>query len=239
MVLVVPRILAFLLALPASLLPEPWRRRIHERQPLPLIAATLCTGAMELFGAMVLGAVLFLRYRSALSAHAMDTIGHAITNADKLPPSFDEGSLMGLGATVFMGFLLSWRGALCGFVMAEGAVRTLAGAVIGEATGSAPLALVHLAGSAARAWLERRRFGPLVNDVVSPGATADERVIETCRPRPWHEHTTLAWGGAFYRVVDCAMLPAGPRRLRYRLRALPDTHPIRRPEVYRPDGLLA
>src|SRR5262249_21656625 len=157
---------AFLLALPVSLLPEPWRRRLYERHGLPLVAASVVTGTIELFGTMVLGTILFLRYRSAVSAQAMETIGHAIADSDQLP-NLDESSLMGLGMTVLLGFLLSWRGALCGLVMADGMVRALAGAVMGEATGSAALALVYLAGSAARAWLERRRFGPLVVDSVS------------------------------------------------------------------------
>src|SRR5262249_13907596 len=83
------------------------------------------------------------RYRHAVAARAMEVIGRAAAEGHWQPGHEGQiiGSLPTMGATLFIGFLLSPSGLASLWFFAEGLVRLGAG-VADEVVGTAPLAIL-------------------------------------------------------------------------------------------------
>jgi hypothetical protein len=140
-----------LLAVPLSLLPLPWRRRIGLYQALPWTEAAILSGVIESLLALLAALYWYSRSVQTWAATALDS---ALRGG---PEQNVPGQAMGFAALVlWLIHPLTW---LILFFAAEGMVRMLAAFSTGEIFATAPLALL--------AWCYRKAAGrPLQAEAV-------------------------------------------------------------------------
>jgi hypothetical protein len=220
--------LPYVVALLVGFLPGEWRRRVGA-EGLPWALAGLVGGVVQMVVVLLVGATLFHHFRDGALASVIAAAGEGVP--------VDNGILMGFGAALFLGFLLTPSGLLCVYFFTEGVFRAVSAGVTGEPLGTLPLWLAMKA----HLWIEARhveqRLGPLVVDEVTPRAEGGLE-IATCRVRPWDALTTLSIEDRAYRVVSHEGRATGPRRHVYRLELAGPRHVIRRLTAYAPDELV-
>jgi hypothetical protein len=214
---------AVVLAGPVSLLPEPWRKRLGGG--LALAGATIVTGAIELVAAVFGTAAAFTRFSARWIQEAAASGG-------------DHAAMFVQGGATWIAFLLTPTGLALTFLFCEGLLRAGGTAATGEPLGIGALWAVERIHRALTARARRLAEEPLVEDAIVRDGEGRLTRIESCRPRPWDELTTVSFEDHLYAVVAQQTLPTGPRRHLYRLQLAPANRVVRGLHHYAPDELL-
>jgi hypothetical protein len=162
---------------------------------------TIVTALAELALGAVLWVVWFAQYRLEFYA---------------APPPV--GASFGYGAVMFLSFLITLRGLVAGFLVAEGAARLLHAVFTHEPIGW----LVPFLWRAAARRLRARRRARVVDRVVRHG---DGTVTVEGLARDWTPLATFLVGDRHYTLAD--VQPVGPELMRYTLRPASEQHLIR------------
>lgn len=196
----------------ATMLPRRWRVKALAILPAQAGPAATLSGILE---SVVAIAALVVWY-SIYVTLAAGAVGHS---SAVIP----DQSANRIGAFVIVWFWLNPITWLVVYFMFEGTARSLAGLVIGEAYGVAPLWALE------RIWrlTERRRRNasadlPLVADEITPGDPTCDMKIASCRSKmDWKYPFAIRYAGAYFQVIASLDLGAGPRPHVYSLRRLP------------------
>ena len=221
----------FLVGVVLSLLPERYRSRL----PWGLVSApvAIASGILQMlaaFGLLIYRYVVF--FNEQFGAIPANTMVAATEQGG-------DTAVRGLGLIILVAYLLRPLSLLLIYFVIEGLVRVAAAIISSEIVPTLPLQLMALAHARIIKSKYERDLGPLVEDLVSPGAGDFALCIASCRPKPWTPMTTIAYEDRLYELAreDTA---EPPRRWVYVLRKRPE-HKIVRGEIYqyRQDELLA
>ncbi|MFH0901247.1 MAG: hypothetical protein V2A73_11525 [Pseudomonadota bacterium] len=229
-------LLAFLIALPVSLLPEPWRRKLgHSDADLPLASATIVSGIGELACGLLLAVYFCGRLFRTACLDLLTTAGQSLSeqggNAHQLG--------FGIGALLFVSFLLSPVGMLCLALFAEGLARAVGGLVTGEPHASGILGAIEAlcvlgAKTVGHARVRLRGRAP-APDEITREPDGSRLTIRTCRAREWSCATVLDACGELWCWVGHEKATAPPYRHTYRFRPMPANSLVRQVTRYVPD----
>jgi hypothetical protein len=215
---VMQTILTYVWAMLVSLLPQRYRigSPLHGSRELWL--ATILCGLAQ---AGVFALVLLLRFMSQINSF-MGEAGDAVL-AVQTGPTMDVMQVrLASGVLGLAGFILQPLTLPLAYLAAEGAVRALAAAAVGEVRGTLPLYLVAFMQTRLEQAGARMKLGPLVVDEIRPplDQTYDLHVL-SCRPKPdWNRYITVRFRDEFYIVAGEEQME-GPRPFVFRLRKNP------------------
>ena len=220
----------FLAGIFLSLLPERYRSRFGWGFVSPPSAVT--SGVVELVASLGILLYRYIRFADmrVLSLPSKVTLGAAEQGG--------ETGLMGLGLFVLAEYLLQPMTLLVVYFVIEGFARAAAGIVSGEIVPTLPLQLLSMAHFKAAAAKKEHDLGPLVEDMVQPGAGEFALCIASCRPKPWTRMSTISYNDVLYELASEERAQS-PRCWVYVLRKRPESKIIRgEVYLYRPDELL-
>ncbi len=222
--------LRLLISIVLSFLPERYRSRFG--WGLVSARGALISGILQMlaaFGLLIYRYVVFFNEQfGAIPTHVV--VGAAEQGGDT--------AVRGLGIIILVAYLLRPVSLLIIYFVIEGLVRVAAAVISSEIVPTLPLQLFALAhGRIAKAKHEHD-LGPLIEDLVQPGAGDFALCIASCRPKRWTHLSTISYQDNLYELAreDHAQ---PPRPWLYVLRKRPDSKIIRGEiHQYRPDELL-
>ena len=211
------------------LLPKRWRRIDEHGTNTYLARAALISGVGEAVVALVVLAFWYMAFFNLFGARYFGYVStHGTTVATEIA---GEAGLVG-----FVINPLTWVALYFGI---EGVFRAIAALSTGEIVGSLPFCGAELL------WRYSRRKPaapelPLVQDEITPGGSACDIQIASCRARDgWKYPFTLRYGGTYFQVIGEKYLGAGPRPYVYLLRRLPAGEKAGGLQNYDPSDVLA
>lgn len=209
--------LALLVAIPISLLPEPWRER---HRHLPLVAGTGAGGTLQLTGFLLAWMAGLYRYATGTWLFFQSASLEA------------TGSKNASGAVVWFLYLLSPLSIVLLVGAAEGAAR-VAAFWTNEPCGSL---LLWTAEKAVRRVRNRKpsRRGPPPRDELTRLGEGRVRIATSEPFERWHELMTVELEGAYFRVTSHARREGDPREYVYELEPVPAGWMMRGLEKYAP-----
>ena len=222
-------LIRILLSIVTSLLPERYRSKLG--WGFTVTPGVIASGFVQLVGCLgfiLYRYILFADFRTRSMSQAM--MGAAEQGGDT--------AVMGAGLFILAEYMFQPVTLVLVYFAIEGLVRAAAGIISAEVVPTLPLQLLAMAhGRAAKAKHEHD-LGPLIEDLVQPGAGDFALCIASCRPKPWTKMSTISYEDVFYELVREDPGPP-PRRWVYVLRKRPESKIIRG-EIYRyrPDELL-
>jgi hypothetical protein len=231
----VKALLRFLLAIPAILLPQRYRRHFAVLDEFDQRRAAFAAGIaqMLLFIALWgLGLILFIDANAKELAIAMKA-----QSAEGALAS--ETLQFALGAGWFVLYIFRPQSLVILYFILEGFVRWLAALLQGEIVGSLPLVIIAGIHGWFSKWEDERKLPPLVPDLVEEvGREEFQLRIWSCRPRPeWDPLITISYADKLYEVVRHEFTD-GPRPFLILLRNKPASKIVRGLHHYSPDELM-
>ncbi|MCA9565441.1 MAG: hypothetical protein KC561_18215, partial [Myxococcales bacterium] len=212
----VPMALRLLAAVPLSMLPENYRRRIGQAQ-IPYTLGTAISGVLNTLFAIIFGYASFIAYATVHAQTASQAVGQMATHSNVMP---GDGMMMTIGFTILLGFVFATPQGICLFLLFTESLFRVAASSAGEACGSlfvaAPLAV-------ADKFIKKRvqAHFEAVPDAVSSDGQNMGLSVRTCIARPWDRRTTLSFRGRHYRVSGYRADEVGTRRHHYSLDIIP------------------
>lgn len=231
----VKALLRFLLAIPAVLLPQRYRRHFEVLDEFDQRRAALFAGVVQMLLFIALwGVGLFLfidRNAKELAAAMMKA------NADEMMGS--EMFQFAFGAGWFLLYLVRPQSLILLYFILEGFIRWLAALIQGEIVGTLPILIVATVHGWFSKWEDERKLPPLVADRVEEvGREEFQLRIWSCRPRPeWDQLLTISYADKLYEVVRHEFTE-GARPFLILLRLKPAHKIVRGLHQYAPDELL-
>ncbi len=225
------RILAFLFALPATLLPARYRPRTSLFDEFDIRPAAMVSGIVQM---AIIAVLWWLGYR-----HYVDLrVGGAKNVVVGMAEKGGETAIMGYGVYLLIEYCLLPQTLLLFYFLFEGGVRFVAAFVHGELVPTLPLVGVAALHTLLDKKRDERELPPLVIDKVERVDNPDCQLrIWTCRVREWNNLTTISYEDELYEVVRHE-IGALPRPVMYELRRKPEGKIVRGLHHYSPDELL-
>lgn len=226
--------LRFLLSIVFSVVPPRYRGRFLADPDLNVKRGALFSGVVEFAGCALL---LWLRYPPYVQRRMAETAAalHPALQADRLSQGTSAFASGGMSLFEYMVQPLSLL--LLYFVL-EGLGRVTAAVVTGEVLPSLPLQLIAWAHRTGEGWKQERYLGPRVVDTIAPGDAADHDLrIESSRPKPWNQLTTISYNDQLYEVAR-ELSGQPPRRFIYLLRKASPNKLVRGLHHYSPEETL-
>ncbi len=224
------KLVRFLIGVVLSLLPDRYRSRLPWGMVSP--SAAIASGVLQMlgvFGLLIYRYVLF--FNEQMGAIPTNTVVAATEQGG-------DTAVRGLGLILLLAYLLRPLTLLLIYFVIEGLVRVAAAIISSEIVPTLPLQLIALAHARIAKAKHEHDLGPLVEDLVSPGAGDFALCIASCRPKAWTHLSTISYQDRLYELVreDHAQ---PPRPWLYILRKRPESKVIRGAiHHYRPDELL-
>jgi hypothetical protein len=226
--------LAFLLSIVFSVVPLRYRQWALADPDLNVKRGALFSGGVEFAGCALL---LWLRYRPYVQRRMAEAAAEVakVHGDDRITQGVAAFSSSGLALFEYIVQPLSL---LLLYFVIEGLARLTAAVVTGEVLPSLPLQLIAWAHRLGEGWKQERDLGPRVVDTVAPGDAADHDLrIESSRPKPWNQLSTISYNGQLYELArELAGQP--PRKFVYLLRKAPESKLVRGLHHYSPDESL-
>ncbi len=226
--------LAFLLSIVFSVVPARYRGRFLADPDLNVQRGALFSGIVEFAGCALL---LWLRYppyvqrRMAESAAAL----HPALQTDRL----SQGTMaLASGGFSLFEYMVQPLSLLLLYFVAEGVGRVAAAVVTSEVLPTLPLQLLAWGHRLAEGWKKEHDLGPRVVDTVAPVEGADYHLrVESSRPKPWNQLTTISYDDQLYEV-ERELSGQPPRKFVYLLRKAPPSKVVRGLHHYSPEETL-
>lgn len=215
-------VLRFLISILTSLLPERYRSKMG--WAFTTTSGVIASGCIQLVGCLGLllyRYIVFADFRARSMEQAL--LGAAERGG--------ETALMGGGLFILAEYLLQPVTLLIVYFSIEGLIRAAAAIISSEVVPTLPLQLLAVAHTRAAEAKHERDLGPLIEDLVQPGAGDFALCIASCRPKPWTRMSTISFEDQLYELVrEDHGQP--PRQWIYLLRKRPESKVIRG-EIYR------
>ena len=222
--------LRLLISIVTSLLPERYRSRLG--WAFPLTPGMITSGVLQLVTCL---GILLYRYIQFADFRTRSIPTHVILGAAE---QGGDTAVMGMGLFLLAEYLLQPLTVLLIYFAFEGFVRAAAAIISSEIVPTLPLQLLALAHGRLAQAKHEHDLGPVIEDLVQPGAGDFALCIASCRPKAWTRLSTISYEDKLYELVreDHAQ---PPRPWVYVLRKRPESKIIRG-EIhhYRPDELL-
>ncbi len=226
--------LAFLLSIVFSVVPLRYRKWALADPDLNVQRGALFSGVVEFAGCALL---LWLRYRPYVQRRMAEAAAEVakLYGDDRVAQGVAAFSSGGLALFEYMVQPVSL---LLLYFVIEGLARVTAAVVTGEVLPTLPLQLIAWAHRWGEGWKQEHDLGPRVVDTVSPADAADHDLrIESSRPKPWSQLTTISYNDQLYELArELAGQP--PRKFVYLLRKAPPSKVVRGLHHYSPEETL-
>jgi hypothetical protein len=228
--------LKMLASVVVSVVPQRYRRRWFGDDDLDVKRGAIISGVVQIVGC---GLVLWLRYPPFLRQRQQMADAILRASGGGRPDSFREamGTFSISYLTVFEYLLLPLTVFLI-YLVTEGTVRLMAAVATNEVVPSLPLQILAWLHGLAEGRHREIKMGPRVVDVVTPGVAPDfDLMIESNRPKPWNQLTTIRYNEELFEVIrEIGGQP--PRRFVYLLRKMPGGKIVRGLHHYTPEETL-
>jgi hypothetical protein len=213
-----------------TFLPKRWRQGERNGAGKYLARAAMFSGLVEAFVALLVLWLWFIYY--------VGTLGDKYSAFSLTSSRFAFPSLEVSGGAAFITFMLNPLTWVILYLGLEGILRTFGALTTGEVVGSLPLYIADYIWRFTKSKRDAPEL-PLVADEITPGGTACDIQIASCRRREdWKYPFTLRYAGAYFQVIAEKCITAGPRPYVYSLRRLPAGEIARGLGNYDPSDVL-
>lgn len=191
-------VLKFLLAIPAALLPEFYRRRLSSLQTVAMRAPAAASGTLQMLGAFFLLSYGF--YDFFVQSLGTPEVGAVLEQGQSRGGT---ALLSAFGVIFFVAYLLQPITIILLYLSLEGFVRALEAIISDQVLPTLPLTLVSLVHKRLIQMKEYRERIMAAPDIVLPGdGNAWHLKILSSLPKDeWDEMVTIACGEKTYRVI--------------------------------------